>query len=377
MAMKLLINDKEIMSFMEQISKGIIPNEVRQRIKDVKFLENEINEVVYHVLEKKQAGKIKKIARKVPGKVERAVKNDLRAYLDQVKQILDEYRIKKKELIKKHYRYIINKFGEERIYTLYRNDPHSTGFIKSVGLQIYKGSQFCRRETFTDLNENCLLRNTVGNEKLLVHKIDNNLPFWFIDSGYTNFLEGKQKVWHRLTMNHIHQTGFFNAPVDRLGNFKHFPKQWRTGGEYILIIEPGQFSSAIFHVDIKKWKYEIVKEIRKYSDKKIRFRPKINKKIRRPLYNALLDDDYYCTISINSNAATESIWAGVPTITLHKHITNAVATNTISEINQLSRPNLAQWLCMLSYSQFTYEELVDGTAYNIVQRYHVHSQHLP
>lgn len=371
--MKLLINDKEIISFLEQLSKGTISNETRQRLADIKLEDNEVNDVVYHILEKKQAGKIKKFARKIPGKVERAVKNDLRAYVDKVKEILREDKNKRIELLKKNYRYIIQKFGEEKVYNLYKKDTSSTGFIKSVGLHIYKDATFNRRETFTNYTEDCLLRNTVGNENLLVHKIDNNLPFWFIDSGYTNFLEGKQKVWHRLTRNHIHQTTYFEAPVDRLGNFKEFPKAWKTDGEYILVIEPGYFSSAIFHVNLKKWKYEVIKEIRKYSDKRIRFRPKINKKIRRPLYQHLLNEDYYCVININSNAATESVWAGVPVITLDKHITNSISTNKISEINDLKRPNLANWLCMLSYSQFTYEELINGTAYNIVQKYHVRS----
>ena len=76
-------------------------------------------------------------------------------------------------------------------------------------------------------------------------------------------------------------------------------------------------------------------------------------------------------ININSNAATEAVWAGIPVITLDQHVTNPVTSNSISNINDLYRPNLAQWLCMLSYSQFTYEELIDGSFLKIVKRYHV------
>jgi hypothetical protein len=60
-----------------------------------------------------------------------------------------------------------------------------------------------RRRDFKTAEEDCLLRNTVGNEQILVTKIDNNLPFWFIDSGYTNFIEPNKK-WHRLLRNHLH-----------------------------------------------------------------------------------------------------------------------------------------------------------------------------
>jgi hypothetical protein len=248
---------------------------------------------------------------------------------------------------------------------------NSDGFVKTVGQLIDSQSKLIRRSEFKLYQEDCLIRNTGGVEECLVTKIDNGFPFWFIDSGYTNFLEGKKKTYHRLTRNHIHHLNAFEAPVDRLGVFKKFPRQWRTSGDTILIIEPGQFCASIFHIDIEQWKLDVERELRNYTDKKIKFREKINKKKRLPLYEELLNEDYYCVVNINSNAATESIWAGIPVITLDKHITNSVSRNKLSDINDLYRPHLANWLCMLSYSQFTYEELMDGTALRIVQRYHV------
>lgn len=369
--MKLLLNDKEIIQFLEYLSKKSIAKDARKKIEEIQFDEPELEEVIIRVLEKKQAGKIEKFKDKIPGKIERAVRNDLNVYLEKVKIIIEELKNRRITVIRKKFKFLIKKFGEQEIFELYRKTSGASGFIKSVGLQIDPRSEFRVRSDYSNSQEDCLMRNTIGNEKILVEKIDNNYPFWFIDSGYTNFLEGKHKVWHRLTKNHIHQTKNFIPPTDRLGIFKEFPKQWRFDGEYILVIEPGPFSAAIFHVDMQTWKYEIEKEIRKYSDKPIKFRPKINKKIRKPLYQELLNEDYYCVININSNAATESIWAGVPVITLDKHITNSVSRNSISEINNLYRPHLANWLCMLSYSQFTYEELINGTAYDIIKKYHV------
>lgn len=369
--MKLLLNDKEIIQFLEYLTRQLITPVEKQKLNEIVYEENELNEVIYHVLEKKQAGKLNKFKDKIPGKIERAVRNDLNLYLDKVKTILEESKNKRLLIIRKKFKLLINKFGEKEIFELYRKTPNAHGFIKSIGLQIDSAAEFKVRSEYSNSQEDCLMRNTIGNEKILVDKIDNNFPFWFIDSGYTNFLEGKHKVWHRLTRNHIHHTKDFVPSTDRLGIFKEFPKQWRSDGEYILVIEPGPFSASIFHVDIATWKYKIEKEIRQYTDKPIRFRPKINKKVRKPLYEELLNEDYYCVININSNAATESVWAGVPVITLDKHITNSVSRNSISDINNLYRPHLANWLCMLSYSQFTYEELVNGTAYNIIKKYHV------
>ena len=110
--------------------------------------------------------------------------------------------------------------------------------------------------------------------------------------------------------------------------------------------------------------------MRKYTDKKILFREKAPKRERTNLYQELSNDDYYCVVSINSNAATEAIWQGVPVITLDKHVTNPVSVKNLSDVNNLYRGQLGSWLCMLSYSQFTYEELVDGTAIKILKQYY-------
>jgi hypothetical protein len=226
-----------------------------------------------------------------------------------------------------------------------------------------------RRRHFDSVEEDCLLRNTVGNEKILVNKIDRNLPFWFIDSGYTNFIEPNKK-WHRLVRNHLHFNRNFVAPADRLCIFSSFPRPWRQDGTKILIVEPGEFAASIMHVEAKTWSQQVAEELKKHTDRPIEFRSKTNKKTRTSLYQQLLTGDYYCTVSINSNSAVESIWAGVPAITLNKHVSNPVTRSNLSEINNLYYGPLGDWLAWLSYCQFTFDELMDGTALDIVRRYH-------
>jgi hypothetical protein len=241
--------------------------------------------------------------------------------------------------------------------------------MKTLGNELPNSYSIKRRSTYRETGDDCILRNTISNEKLIINKINSNYPFWFIDAGYTNFIE-KNKKWHRIVRNHLHFGKYFEAPVDRLDNFTVFPQPWRTAGHKILVIEPGKFSANVFNVNIDQWKYNIEEELRKYTDRPIEFREKFPKKQRLPLYKHLLNEDYYCVISINSNAATESIWAGIPIITLDKHITNPIGQNKISEINNLLRPHLANWLCMLSYSQFTVEEIQSGKAVELINKYH-------
>ena len=363
--MKLLLNDKEIAHFLLSLI------DYNKTALSVPLVFREVQIVRDYILQEQAKPKysLEKMRQKFKDRLYRGVKRDIRNYFVRVNTALDEKRLNDYKKVHKNIELFIRLLGEEKILELYVKSKKEN-FVKSVGLRLDSSASLMRRKKFTDFSEDCLIRNTVGNEQLLISKIDNRFPFWFIDSGYTNFLETSKK-WHRLERNHLHYGNFFEAPVDRLGIFNSFPQSWRTGGEKILIIEPGPFAAGIFHVDLSTWKYDVEAELRKYTDKPIVFREKANKKVRTNLYKELCNEDYYCVVNINSNAATEAIWAGIPAITLDQHITNPVTSNQLSDINNLSKPNLAPWLCMLSYSQWTFDELVNGTAVKLVKKYHV------
>jgi hypothetical protein len=363
--MKLLLNDKEIANYLTNLVKIEIDETIKIEDKNV------YEAVDYALAEKaKGMGKWNKKKHKIKDKIKTGVERDLREYLNIAKENFLSKRQTKYDLIHKNLNQLLKKLDIDLILQNYKKNTNITGFIKSTGLHIDPNAELLRRAEYHEINEDCLLRNTVGNENFLLQKIDKKLPFWFIDSGYTNFLESNKK-WHRLVRSHLHIGNHFEPPADRLSVFKSFPRPWREGGDKILVIEPGNFAAEIFHVDIKKWKYSVEHELRQYTDKKIVFREKQPKKKRSPLYKHLLDEDYYCVVNINSNAATESIWAGIPVITLDTHITNTISRKKLSDINNLYTGSIANWLCMLSYSQFTYDELTNGTALNLIRKFHV------
>jgi hypothetical protein len=363
--MKLLLNDKEIAAFLIELL------DVRESCSDIEFTEHNISRSINYIHERQAHHKYRldKMRDKFKEKLWKCASEDMREWMNKVSQRVYERKRYYYINIHKHIEYFIKQLGEEKILELYKAHTKQN-FIKTVGYQIDSDAIMTRRQYFNNVEEDCLMRNTVGNEKLLVNKIDDNHPFWFIDSGYTNFLEPNKK-WHRLVKNHLHFNRYFDAPADRMNNFKSFPQPWRLSGEKILVVEPGQFAASIFHADPKTWKSQIESELRKYTDRPIEFRPKTNKKTRESLYDKLCKEDYYCTVSINSNSAVESIWAGIPAITLGQHISNPITVNNLSQVNNLYRGSLGNWLAWLSYCQFTYDELMDGTAIAIIKKYHV------
>lgn len=364
--MKLLLNDKEIANYLMHLLG--VPDE----LKKIPISDSHLAMTIQEFLERKAKRKLphapidKETKRKFANKLVKAIEKDTSKWYDAIKTNKDNIRNAYFNSIHKNIEVILDKFGQDFILQKYSKSP-ITEFVKGTGRSIDPNGELMRRHEFNSYTEDCLIRNTVGNEQLLVDKIDKRYPFWFIDSGYTNFLEPNKK-WHRLVRNHLHFGASFQAPADRLGNFVSFPKPWRQGGDIIYVIEPGPFAASIFHCDLKTWKYDVEKELRKYTDKKIKFREKAPKCERSNLYKELKDEDYYCVISINSNAATEAIWQGVPAITLDRHITNPVTRGNLKEINDLYRGGLGEWLCMLSYQQFTKQELVNGDAYEMLKR---------
>lgn len=364
--MKLLVDNKELIHYLvSQIDLHKLCSDVPLHGED-----SQIPDAIQFVLDKQKKPKyqLENLKGKFNKRITSAVTGDLQQWRRQVNLIVKNAPKNCYSCLHANWEQVLERLGEHNVIFNYMASDQQY-FIKTVGQQIDKSARMMRRSSFQDINEDCLLRNTTGNETLLVDKLDQKLPFWFIDSGYTNFLHGNKK-WHRLVRNHLHFNQQFDAPSDRLINFTNFPKPWRKDGSTILIVEPGPFAASIMHVDTDTWSAEVKSQLAKFTDRPVEIRSKTNKKTRSSLYQQLLTGDYYCTVSINSNSAVESIWAGVPAITMDKHVSNSVTRNTLSQINDLYYGPLGNWLAWLSYCQFTFDELMDGTALKIARQYH-------
>ena len=305
--------------------------------------------------------------------VQQSLHQDLKVWKEQV---ITEY--------KDRYRKLINwlsenlhKYDLDRDYLieLCVTDPRLT-FVKTISRQLNKGKPtWALQGEQVDTNEPVVLRNILGNELLIQDRLTHNKPMWFIDSGYTNFLTGK-KTWHRLVKNHTHHDIMEQQfPADRLGMFPKFPETWRTGGNKILVVESSESHYKMQDTCLANWRYRLRKTLQNLTDRPIEFKSKtVSRKTRATVYQQLKDnpDDYYCVISDSSVAAIEAIWLGIPVITLGQHISAPVARTKIEDIDDLYRGPIGDWLCALSYCQFTKAEMLNGTAAKITKKfYHV------
>ena len=250
-------------------------------------------------------------------------------------------------------------------------DPAHKGFVKNIAKHMAPEVHYTVTD---DYRTPVLIRNIVNNEESIRSRILAGRPFWFTDAGYTNFIAAKGKPWHRLCSNHIHQTlSHMDFPADRLRLLETMPQPWRTQGSKVLVVESSDNHHQLLGANRQAWRDHVTNELAKYTDRPVEYRAKhMDRKTRNSVYDLLMSsNDYYCVISDSSAAAVEAVWAGVPIITLNRHITTPVARTQVSDINNLYRGPVGNWLCALTYSQFTKKEMQNGDAWKIIEKYHV------
>ena len=301
--------------------------------------------------------------------VNECLKKDIQTYYDHV---ITEYKKKYRPLIV----WLGNNFDRVDVNRRYLLDSYINSnakhFVKTVGQQLTDQPVWTIVGDPVPDNQPVIIRNIINNEALLQHRLANRLPFWFVDSGYTNFITGK-KQWHRLVANHIHhkpiKTRYY--PADRLHLLASMPAPWRDSGDAILVVENSAKHHELFGTTLDAWRENIIQQLSQHTDREIVFRPKQDdRKTRDNLYQHLMDCNYYCVITDASTSAVEAVWAGIPIITLNRHISTPIACTELSQVNNLYRGPIGNWLCALSYSQFTTKELYNGTALELIEKYH-------
>jgi len=193
--------------------------------------------------------------------------------------------------------------------------------------------------------------------------------FYYIDNGYFGNL--RSKTWFRIIKNHVHDLGpIVERPRDRLDlcdiQLKNF-----YPGKKILLAPPSVKSFALWNIDQTQWIKNTIEEIKKHTDRPIVIREKRPRadRLREDTMEEALADDIHCLVTYNSVAAGEAIMQGKPAITLGPNAAGVLCSRSLSEIENPRTPTYDEreaWLRHLSYCQFTFTEMSDGTAWRIL-----------
>jgi hypothetical protein len=199
--------------------------------------------------------------------------------------------------------------------------------------------------------------------------IDSGRTLYYIDNGY--FGNWSRKVYFRIIKDNIHDTRpIINRGRDRLDPCQVYLKNF-TSGRKILLAPPSTKSFSMWSINQEQWIAETVAEIKKYTDRPIEIRMKRTRdeRMHENTMEEALADDVHCLVTYNSVAAVEAVMLGKPAITLGPNAAERVCSNTLAEIENPRVPSYDEreaWLRHLSYSQFTFDEMSDGTAWRIL-----------
>jgi hypothetical protein len=208
--------------------------------------------------------------------------------------------------------------------------------------------------------------------------------FYYIDTGYLgNFVSpgnpSGKKLWHRVVKNENQHSTIRNVPSDRWeALLKQDPSLkwsgWKDYNKKILLVMPNPKACKYYGVDYDKWVKETEEKIKQYSNLPVEVRIKGSRSERvkeYTIYDAL-DSGVHATVAFNSMAAIESIAHGIPAFVSVPCAAGPLASCDLSQLEKPFKPDikLIEKQCHnLAYGQFTIEEILDGTAYDLTERY--------
>ena len=160
------------------------------------------------------------------------------------------------------------------------------------------------------------------------------------------------------------------CPADRAQKLGVELNSWRQGANIVLC---GQvpWDAAVDFTDHKDWLQKAARAIFLRTDRPVIFRPHPKAKLppiegtvysTRPLEQDL--EDAYCCVTFNSNSGVEAVLSGVPTLTFDEGaMAWGVTGHKWDDIENPPKPDRAQWLNNLCYTQWTPAEMRDGEAW--------------
>lgn len=150
------------------------------------------------------------------------------------------------------------------------------------------------------------------------------------------------------------------VPPDRWRALRLELAAWRRGGRHVLVAAPSQ-TYALSHAGADTWLERTKRELERITDRPIVIRDKAS---TRPLRADL--EGAHCLVAHGSIAAVEAVILGYPVI-VHPDSAAALVGTELEALERPNYPDREPWVSSLAYSQFTEAEILDGTAWRLVE----------
>ena len=195
---------------------------------------------------------------------------------------------------------------------------------------------------------------------ILRQAIGEGRDWYYADHAYFGRFEYYKvtKNAYQLSSNHLG----LGPNAYRFDRLKVEIKPWRNSGDFILVCPPDEKFAKLHRFNGLEWLSHVCSAISGFTD-----RPLMVRQREDITYSNTLSSDLvgaWCMVTYVSNAAVESVCAGVPVICLGDCAASIMGSNNLADINDPPTPDgRREWASRLAANQWTMQEIASGMAW--------------
>ncbi len=200
-----------------------------------------------------------------------------------------------------------------------------------------------------------------GSDRILAQAQFQGLHFFYIDHAYFDRGHGHS---YRITRNRYEAGNVRKVRDDRLKRLNLDVPPWRKNGRGIIVCPPTEYFMAAH--GCPDWLETTLATLRLETDRPIivREKPKPGE-ANIPLPQAL--QDAHALVTHSSNVAIEAACLGTPVFVSPTSAAAPIGQTDIGLIETPRYPKRDGWLAHLAYSQYSIDEIRDGTAWKLLK----------
>lgn len=178
-------------------------------------------------------------------------------------------------------------------------------------------------------------------------------------------------IYFRICKNGRYLTKGAPFGPERMAGLKIDMKPWKRGGDKVVIVPMSGFVASHMGIDPSAWLINTINALSVLTERQIVIKPKNKPSDFTPGTSPFIKfiQDAWAVVVAESNVAVDAILEGVPVFCSEHCAAAEVALTDLSMIESPAYPDRTEWLQKLSYQQFTFEEIRNGTARSITESY--------
>lgn len=197
-------------------------------------------------------------------------------------------------------------------------------------------------------------------DRILFQARSQGLHFFYIDHAYFNRGHGNS---YRITRNAYEAGRVRKVSDSRLKILNLDVQPWRKSGRSIIVCPPTEHFAAAHNCS--DWLETTLNALKLETDRPIVVRTKPGPgESTVPLAQAL--QDAHALVTHSSNVAIEAACLGTPVFVSPTSAAAPIGRTDIGKIESPFYPKREGWLAHLAYSQYSLDEIRDGSAWNLL-----------